>query len=156
MSDDAGRRGDMSTRLAKLAADGRLTIDSVGPGRFHLAGQRVDGGILLTPTGWQAWPIDRLDGIEPTSLIAALNGLGGADVLLIGCGARLDASPAGLVAALRKAGQIADVMATAPASRSYNLMLSEGRRVAAALMALPVDGASAAPDKKKAGPEGPA
>ena len=59
------------------------------------------------------------------------------DVLLIGTGAALAVLPpasAEARAKLEAAGAGAEVMATPSACRTYNVLLAEGRRVAAALM----------------------
>ena len=56
---------------------------------------------------------------------------------MIGYGARLEQVPTALREALREAGLRFEVMATGPALRMYNVMQSEGRRVAAALIAAP-------------------
>ena len=58
------------------------------------------------------------------------------DVLLIGCGARIAPIPKAVRDGLRKAGIGADTMDTGAACRTYNVLASEGRRVAAALIAL--------------------
>jgi len=144
----------LRTRLSRLTTDGRLTIESFGPGRFRLGGETMQGGLLLTAGGWSAWPVSQLDDIDVVDLVRRVTALGGADVLLIGCGARLIRSPAALVAVLRAAGQKGDVMATDAACRSFNLMVAEGRRVAAALIPLPAPGQASG--KEKAEPEGSA
>ena len=58
------------------------------------------------------------------------------DVLLVGMGERMRPPPDGFAAAraaLEAAGAGVDVMATPSACRTYNVLLAEGRRVAAAL-----------------------
>jgi uncharacterized protein len=56
---------------------------------------------------------------------------------LIGTGARLAPIPKALKAALGEASVRFEAMATGPALRVYNVMHSENRRVAAALIAAP-------------------
>lgn len=58
------------------------------------------------------------------------------EVLLVGTGADLNPLPADLKAAFREAGILADPMSTGAAVRTYNVLLSEGRAVAAALLAV--------------------
>ena len=62
---------------------------------------------------------------------------GAIEFLIIGTGARLAPIPKALRAALSQAGLRFEAMATGPALRVYNVMQSEGRRVAAALIAAP-------------------
>ena len=57
-------------------------------------------------------------------------------MLLIGCGARIAPLPKAVRDGLREAGIGADTMDTGAACRTFNILVSEGRRVAAALIAL--------------------
>ena len=56
------------------------------------------------------------------------------ELLLLGCGRRMAPPPSGLRQALRQAGIVLEVMDTGAACRTYNVLLSEERRVAAALL----------------------
>jgi uncharacterized protein len=62
---------------------------------------------------------------------------GSIEFLIVGTGARMAPIPKALRAALGQAGLRFEAMATGPALRVYNVMQSEGRRVAAALIAAP-------------------
>ena len=53
---------------------------------------------------------------------------------LIGCGVRTELLPPGLREALREAGVSVDAMETGAACRTYNMLVGEGRAVAAALI----------------------
>ena len=59
------------------------------------------------------------------------------DTVLIETGAWVWLAPEGLRNALRAVRIVLDVMQTGPAIRTYNIMMGEGRRVAAALIAVP-------------------
>ena len=59
------------------------------------------------------------------------------DVVLLGTGARAVWPAAELRAGLRARGIVAEPMTTAAACRTYNVLLAEDRRVAAALIAVP-------------------
>ncbi|MGH6796969.1 MAG: MTH938/NDUFAF3 family protein, partial [Roseiarcus sp.] len=61
---------------------------------------------------------------------------GGVEILLLGCGPRMAPVPPALRQGLRVAGIVVDAMDTGAACRTYNVLLSEDRRVAAALLAL--------------------
>lgn len=58
------------------------------------------------------------------------------EILLVGCGKRLVPLAPALKAALRERGIGADPMDTGAACRTYNVLMAEGRRVAAALLAV--------------------
>ena len=61
---------------------------------------------------------------------------GRVDVLFLGMGADIAPPPRDLIAALEAAGIMPEPMTSASAARSYNVTLSEGRRVACALLPL--------------------
>ena len=104
-------------------------IDGYGPGFFRVGGNVINGGILVTALG--AWPWAGLDASDP--LIALAHEI---DVLFIGTGADVAHIPSALRDRLEAAGLGVETMASPAACRTYNVLLSEGRRVA--LAALPV------------------
>jgi uncharacterized protein len=58
------------------------------------------------------------------------------DLLLIGCGRRMALVPPALRQTVRDGGVVIDSMDTGAACRTYNVLLAEDRRVAAALIAV--------------------
>ena len=77
--------------------------------------------------------IETQSALDQAAEIAAVPGV---DVLFIGMGAEVAHAPADLVAALRNGGVAVESMASPTAARTYNVTLSEGRRVACALLPL--------------------
>ena len=73
------------------------------------------------------------------------------DILLVGTGARFAMVPPALRQAVRAWGPVVGSMATPSACRTYNVLLAEGRRVAAALLALPPSTPSPAEDGRGPG-----
>ena len=59
------------------------------------------------------------------------------DTLIIGTGSDVWLPPPALREALRAVKVVLDAMQTGPAIRTYNIMMGERRRVAAALIAVP-------------------
>jgi uncharacterized protein len=59
------------------------------------------------------------------------------DILLIGCGTGPAPVPAPLRAGLKSAGMSLEWMDTGAACRTFNILLAEQRRIAAALIAVP-------------------
>ncbi len=58
------------------------------------------------------------------------------DILLLGCGARIEMVPKALREMMKeRAGIVIDAMDTGAAARTYNVLMAEERRVAAALIA---------------------
>jgi uncharacterized protein len=82
------------------------------------------------------WPVGDFQAIEPGTLAPILDGDAPPEVLLIGCGDRMALLPRETRQALRDAGPAVDVMATAAACRTFNVLVAEQRRVAAALIAV--------------------
>ncbi|MFO1208446.1 MAG: Mth938-like domain-containing protein [Amaricoccus sp.] len=116
-------------RTTEIDFEGRLPVDGYGPGAFRVAGRVHRGPLALVPAGVVDW--GGLPDLGPF-----LERAGSFDVLLVGTGAAL-ALPDGFAAArgaIEAAGPGVDVMATPSACRTYNVLLAEGRRVAAALM----------------------
>ena len=77
--------------------------------------------------------------VNPGQRQEHLSGLAakGIDTLIIGTGTEVWLPPQALRAALRAVGVVLDPMQTGPAIRTYNIMIGERRRVAAALIAVP-------------------
>ncbi|MFD1881456.1 Mth938-like domain-containing protein [Paracoccus pacificus] len=111
---------------------GLVPIDGYGPGFFRVRGQVHRGPLLMTP-----WSVEGWAGFEDTAPLLALAGR--VDVLFLGMGSEIAPMPAPLRQALQTAGLMADAMATPTAARTYNVLLSEGRRVAAALLPVPAE-----------------
>jgi uncharacterized protein len=122
-------------------APGRHLIDAYGAGGFRFAGMSHVGSILATPGGVHAVVARdlaelRVDNFAP--LLAELSETpGSTELLVVGVGEKMARLPAPLATRLRAAGLRLEVMATGPAARVYNVLVSENRRVAALLLAAP-------------------
>lgn len=112
-------------------------IDAYGNGGFRFAEMSHRGSLLCLPDGIWAWPPVRPEEIDEASLAQVFAQAGQIDSLLIGSGEAMLPLPGRLRTRLREAGIGCDVMQTGPAIRTYNIMLGERRRVAAALIAVP-------------------
>jgi uncharacterized protein len=124
--------------LTPLVPQGRQIIESYGDGRFRVTGAVHQGSILVFPDRTLAWPITESAALTEESLagVAAAGDAGAIDLLLIGCGARMSLIPAKLRAGLRAHGVVIESMDTGAAARTYNVLAAEGRKVAAALIAV--------------------
>lgn len=116
-------------RLNEIEYNDAKPVDGYGPGFFRVAGEVLDGPLLMTAGGVKPWA--GVDDLEPLLALA-----GGIDVLFLGTGAETAHPPAALRNALDRAGVGVEAMNSPSACRTYNILLSEGRRVA--LAALPV------------------
>jgi uncharacterized protein len=120
---------------------GRHPIEAYGAGGFRFAGMSHRGSILATPTGVRAIAALSLAEVDAETLQPLLEEMAAQprsiEFLVIGTGEKFVLIGARLRELLRKAGLRFEGMATGPASRVYNVMLGEDRRVAALLIAAP-------------------
>jgi uncharacterized protein len=114
---------------------GRASIEAYGSGGFRFAGMSHRGSLLALPSGIWAWPPRAAAEIDEASLAKVLEEQSDIDILLIGTGREPVLLPEPLRGRLREIGLRFDAMPTAAAASTYNVLLSEGRRVAAALIA---------------------
>ncbi|MFI5014991.1 MAG: Mth938-like domain-containing protein [Hyphomicrobiales bacterium] len=115
---------------------GRRQIDAYGSGGFRFGGMSHRGSILALPSGMRAWPVASLAEIDAGALAPILAEAGAIEILLIGAGADPAFVDEQVRSRLAAAGIRFDVMQTGAAARTYNVLLAEDRRVAAALIAV--------------------
>lgn len=114
-------------KLTEASFGGLVPVDGYGPGFFRIAGAAVAGPVLLYGRGHAPW--GGLDDLAPLLALA-----GQVDVLFVGTGADTAHLPKDFRATLEVEGLAVENMATPAAARTFNVLLSEGRRVAAALL----------------------
>jgi uncharacterized protein len=114
----------------------RKLVDGYGAGGFKIAGERVQGSLLITSLAIWPWTVDDARDATIDSLEPLLHAEPGLELLLFGTGERMSPPLPGLRAALKSRGVTLELMATGAACRSYNVLTAEGRRVAAALIAV--------------------
>ncbi len=112
-------------------------IEAYGKGGFAFADMSHRGSLLCLPHGIWAWPVTTLTEIDEYSLDRVFKAANSIDTLVVGTGTEVWVPPRGLREALRAVRVVLDPMQTGPAIRTYNIMLGERRRVAAALIAVP-------------------
>ena len=104
-----------------------VPVEGYGPGFFRIGGEVHEGPVLTGAGGTRPWL-----GLEEEAPLLAL--AGNIDVLFVGTGPEIAHIPAPLRKALEEAGIGVEVMASPAACRTYNVLVSEGRRVALALL----------------------
>lgn len=104
-----------------------VPVDGYGPGFFRVAGRVLTGPVIVAAGGARPW--GGLGDAEPLLALA-----GSADLLFLGLGPDIARPPRTLTELLETAGLMIEALATPAAARSYNLTLTEGRRVACALL----------------------
>ena len=115
---------------------GRHLIDAFGDGGFRFAEMSHRGSILATPGGVRIWPVTRFAELTLESLKPVFDEAEAIDFLILGIGHEIAFLPPSLRDPLREAGITVEAMATPAAARTYNVLVGEERRVAAALIAV--------------------
>lgn len=114
-------------RLNEVSYTDAIPVEGYGPGFFRIGGVVHEGAVRTGPTGTEPW-----GGFTDSASLLALKGQ--IDVVFIGTGAEISHIPSALRAELEDAGMGVEVMNSPSACRTYNVLLSEGRRVALALL----------------------
>ncbi|OLP55250.1 hypothetical protein BJF92_21990 [Rhizobium rhizosphaerae] len=115
---------------------GRAPIDSYGNGGFRFAGMSHRGSLLLLPSGIYGWDVEEGQALDAGLFARLFDEVEPIEFVLVGTGADIRPLPAPLRTAFRARGMNSDPMSTGAAVRTYNIMLAEERRVAAAVIAV--------------------
>jgi uncharacterized protein len=120
--------------LTRQELAGRPQIQSYVDEGFRIAGARYDSSVLLLPDGAVRWAVATFAEITVESLAPVLAQAADIELLVIGAGRNFALPPPDLRTALKTAGIGIECMDTGAACRTYNVLLAEDRRVAAALI----------------------
>lgn len=113
------------------------SIDSYGGGGFRLSGAWHEGSLLIIADESHDWPVTRLAEVNRQTLAPVFEaGRAEVELLLLGVGATNALPPREIREGLLAAGIGLEFMDTPSAAKLYNVLTSEGRRVAAALIAV--------------------
>ncbi|WP_319823864.1 Mth938-like domain-containing protein [Thalassovita sp.] len=114
-------------QMTEITYHDAVPIDGYGPGFFRVAGQVITGPALITLTRAASW--GGLDDMDPLRALA-----GQVDVIFLGMGGDIAHAPVALRQEIEALGLGLEVMNSPAACRTYNVLASEGRRVAAAVL----------------------
>ncbi len=114
-------------RLTEISYGSAKPIEGYGPGFFRIGWHVLRGPCLITP-----WDAGLWGGFDDTA--APLSLAGRIDVLFLGMGADIGHPPAAFRTRLHAAGIGIEAMSSPTACRTYNVLLSEGRRIAVCLI----------------------
>ena len=115
--------------ITPLIGQGSSIIQSYAEGKFRVSNQVYEGPVIVrieNVAGWQG--LDDIPG-----LVAACSDC---DVVLLGCGKTVSPETFSLRSVLKAQGLPVELMDTGAACRTFNVLMTEGRRVAAALLPL--------------------
>lgn len=133
-----------SMDITPLVSKGIITIKGYGNGGFSFGeeSEHYQGNLLLLPDEAHPWNIDAHELLSdetntlPDSLQPILARASEVDLLILGAGSTHIPNPSTLQHALRDYGISIECMSTGAACRTYNILLTEGRQLAAALIAV--------------------
>ncbi|MCF6445428.1 Mth938-like domain-containing protein [Nereida sp. MMG025] len=114
-------------KLTEITYDDAIPVDGYGPGFFRIGGEVFEGPTLVHPNGAGPW-----GGYEDLQALVALKE--SIDVVFVGTGKDIAHPPAAFKQALEAAGFGVEPMSSPSACRTYNVLVSEGRRIALALI----------------------
>ena len=116
--------------LTPVGSGGRQVIERYSAGGFRVSGIVYPGPVLVFPEVTLAW-----EGAAATlESLAPIVSRGGVEILLLGLGRRMAAPAPTLRLSLRASGIALEPMDTGAACRTFNILIGENRRVAAALL----------------------
>lgn len=116
-------------QISEVHYEDAVPIDGYGPGFFRVNGEVIHGGAIITATGARRW-----GGYDDVEAVLALGDQ--VDFILMGTGETMAPVNKAFRDALEAAGIGVEPMASASACRTYNVLVSEGRRVAAVVLPL--------------------
>ncbi len=122
--------------IAPLVPENRQIVQSYGIGRFKVSQIEHQGSIIVLPSRSLSWAVDVFEDINLQNLNPVFEEEPRIEILLIGCGQMMQLLPQDLSETCRQKELAIDAMDTGAACRTYNILAAEGRRVAAALVAL--------------------
>jgi uncharacterized protein len=135
------RNGEIVEDWAIIPDDMKLHLDDVhganrivgyGRGYVMINAEKCTKSVIVTPARWMEWPPQVYADITLTHLemLAATQ----PEIALLGTGARQWFLDPLTIAAVHTKVPAMEIMDTGAACRTYNILLSEGRNVAAALL----------------------
>ncbi|MCB9991118.1 MAG: Mth938-like domain-containing protein [Rhodospirillales bacterium] len=121
--------------ITPLIGADRQVIQSYGPGMFKVSGQSYDGAVIVFPDKVIPWDFSGdVSALQADDFPASVMAEAGVDVVLLGGGKGMPFISAALRAFFKDQGLALEAMDSGAACRTYNVLMAEGRRVAAAML----------------------
>lgn len=112
----------------------RQVIDGYGPGQFCISGQWRVGAVIVLPDRTLVWEATDAASLSVGDFSSVLEAEPKVEILLLGTGPTMRMIPKDLRLGLREQGIVVELMDSRAVCRTYNVLLAEGRRVAAAML----------------------
>ena len=122
--------------ITPLLKKGSHLINSYGAGGFIISNQKFEGSALILPSGVHSWNVKDISGINIESFAEVIKEANDIEILLLGTGKTMQFIDDKIVREIKRSKITVDMMDTGAACRTYNVLLAEERKVAAALIAV--------------------
>lgn len=122
--------------VTPLIPRGQKIIQKYAGGVFRVSGESYDHPVIVSPDQVFPWSVSSRDVAALTihDFKDVIDLSPQTDVFLMGCGATMAFLPPDLKKELKNQSVVLDLMDTGAACRTYNVLMAEGRRVAALLL----------------------
>lgn len=117
-----------------MGAGGSSVIDTYTERGFVVGGVEHRGSVFLYQDMTLLWKVKDIAEVTPASLTAAHALRPPPDLLIVGCGARIGALPRETAEFFSDGETAVEVLDTPNAVATYNILVQEGRSVAAAMI----------------------
>lgn len=122
--------------VTPLIPKGKKIINGYGNGGFTITHEKFQGSQIILPNNRISWGITDPDYISVKSLTDIFKHADEIELLLIGSGNQIAFLEPDISKKCKENGIAVEIMSTGAACRTYNVLLSEDRKVAAALIAV--------------------
>ncbi|MDP1633012.1 MAG: MTH938/NDUFAF3 family protein [Caulobacter sp.] len=112
------------------------SIDAYGGGGFRVSGDWRPGSLLIVDDVPSDWTVTDFEALTVDDFAPILAAGAAVEFVLLGTGLVQSLPPRAVRDLLKAAGVGLEFMSTEAAARTYNIVASDGRRVAAALIAV--------------------
>lgn len=113
---------------------GTPLITAYGNGGFRFADMSHKGSLLFLPSGVYSWPVTSAEHLSTRDFASVFAEITDIDFLILGTGNQIMLPPETLRAACSASNTSVEAMTTGAAVRTYNIVISEKRMIAAALI----------------------
>ncbi len=113
-----------------------IELEAYGNGGFRFGEMSHKGSLLILQSGIYGWDVTGFDEVSPSHFQTLFEAAAAHEFLIFGTGERQRFPSRDLKEAFIEADLGLEVMDTGAAARTYNVLIAEGRKVAAALIAV--------------------
>lgn len=122
--------------VTPLIPKSQVQLNGYGGGGFKINNEQHAGSRFFTAEAHHAWDVSSKDQLDVTALQSLEHRCTDIDIMLIGTGPSMLFLDESVRQYFRERNIALEVMDTGAACRTFNVLQSEGRRVAAALIAV--------------------